>query len=280
MSTDYASLFSVKGKVAVVTGGGGVLCGEMARALASLGARVAVLDLSLENADKVADGIRQAGGDAKAFACNVLEPASLQTACDAVVAAYDVPDLLVNGAGGNRAQATTGGLTLADAASPTFFELDPAAVRGVVDLNFLGTLLPTQAFGKVMADAKRGSIVNITSMAAIRPLTKVMGYGAAKAAVVNLTQWLAVHFAPAGIRVNAIAPGFFITEQNRYLMTDKETGALTPRGKLVIDHTPMKRMGDPGHLIGALVYLAADASSFVTGTVMPVDGGFAAQSGV
>jgi len=280
MTYNVSSLFDLKGKVAVITGGGGILCGETARALADLGVKVAVADLSAERAEAVAEGIRKEGGQAMSLACNVTEIASLQDARKSLVAKFGPADILVNGAGGNNKNATTGGTTVADTTEPTFFGLDADAIRGVLNLNLLGTILPTQAFAADMVARKSGVIINIASMAGIRPLTKVMGYSASKAAIENLTRWLAVHFAPAGIRVNAIAPGFLLTEQNRFLMTDEKTGELTPRGKSVVTHTPMGRLGEREELIGALVYLASGASGFVTGTTLAVDGGFAAQSGV
>ena len=274
------SLFNINGQVAVVTGGGGVLCSEMAVALAELGARVAVLSLHQEKADKTADAVRQRGGEAVGIACDATDVGALAKARDSVVSKFGGVDILVNGAGGNQKAATTGGVNAADAASPTFWELSSDAVRKVFDLNFLGTLLAAQVFGQEMARRRRGVIINITSMNAYRPLTKIAAYAAAKAAVANLTQWLAVHFAPLNIRVNAIAPGFFLPEQNRFLLTDEKTGEPTPRGKAILAHTPMQRYGEPSDLIGALVYLASPASSFVTGTTVAVDGGFSAFSGV
>ncbi len=280
MTYEQTELFGVRDKVAVVTGGGGVLCGEMALALGALGARVAILDLHLDRAKERAAEIEQGGGTAIGLACDVLDPDCLSGAAAEVVKTLGAPDILVNGAGGNHKSATTGGTTIAEAIAPTFFELDPEAVKFVFNLNFLGTLLPTQAFANAMADRGGGTVVNITSMNAFTPLTKIPAYSAAKAAVGNFTQWLAVHFAPAGLRVNAIAPGFFLTEQNRFLLTDEKTGQPTPRGKTIIDHTPMGRYGDPKELIGALLYLVSPASAFVTGTTVAVDGGFAAFSGV
>jgi NAD(P)-dependent dehydrogenase (short-subunit alcohol dehydrogenase family) len=267
---------ALAGKVAVVTGGGGVLCGAMAKALAVEGAKVAVLDLRLEAAEKVAGEIISSGGEALGVACNVLEHAALEEARAKVREALGPCSILVNGAGGNRKDATTG-------PDLSFFDIPEDALRFVMDLNFLGTFLPSQVFGRDLADAGEGAIVNVASMNALRPLTKIPGYSAAKAAVANFTQWLAVHMCrnhSKKIRVNAIAPGFFLTEQNRFLLTDEKTGELTPRGKQIVDHTPAGRFGDPQDLLGALKWLVSDEAAFVTGIVLPVDGGFNAYSGV
>lgn len=264
------------GRVAVVTGGGGVLCGAMSKALADGGAKVAVTDLRPDAAEKVVDEIRSAGGEAVGVECDVLDPASLARARAKVHEALGPCSILVNGAGGNRKDATTG-------PDLSFFDIPQDALRFVMDLNFLGTFLPSQVFGRDLVDAGEGVIVNIASMTAIRPLTKIPGYSAAKAAVVSFTQWLAVHMCrnhSKKIRVNAIAPGFFLTEQNRFLLTDEGTGDLTPRGRQIIDHTPAGRFGDPKDLLGALNWLVSDEAAFVTGIVLPVDGGFAAYSGV
>jgi NAD(P)-dependent dehydrogenase (short-subunit alcohol dehydrogenase family) len=277
MDTRYLeSLFGIAGQVAIVTGGGGMLCGEIGRALGRLDVQVAVLDLAAQAAQKVADDIAAQGGEAVAIQCDVLDKASLEAARDAVLARFGRVDVLINGAGGNKQRATTSD-------DLSFFDLPADAVRWVFDLNFLGTLLSSQVFGKVMADQREGSILNISSMNALRPLTRVPAYSAAKAAVSNFTQWLAVHVAqeytPA-IRVNAIAPGFFLTEQNRFLLTDEATGELVPRGRQIIEHTPLGRFGTPADLIGAVVWLLSPAAAFVTGVVVPVDGGFSAFSGV
>ncbi len=270
------SLFDVSGKVIAITGGGGILCGTMAKALAEAGAKVAVLDLSEPAASKIAREIQSQGGKAVAVPCNVLDKASIEKARDKVIAEFGRVDVLINGAGGNKKEATT---------SPDmpFFDLPPEAIRFVFDLNFLGTLLPSQVFGKEMVGKGSGVILNISSMNAIRPLTKIPAYSAAKAAVSNFTQWLAVHICQnysKEIRVNAIAPGFFLTEQNRFLLTDAKTGDLTPRGKTVTEHTPMGRFGQASELLGTTIWLCSDASKFVTGIVVPVDGGFSAFSGV
>ena len=274
-------------EVAVVTGGGGILCGRMAEALAECGARVVVADLRQEAADKVASAIRAQGGKAMGVACNVLEKASLEQANALIEKEFGPVTLLLNGAGGNHPKGTTtkeylfpDDLKQAVEGVTTFYDLDPKGVEFVFNLNFLGTLLPTQVFTKAMAKAGRGTVINISSMNAFTPLTKIPAYSGAKAAVSNFTQWLAVHFSKVGVRVNASAPGFFLTDQNRSLLT-KPDGALTPRGNTIIAHTPMGRFGQPEDLIGALLWLADDkAAGFVTGTVIPVDGGFSAFSGV
>jgi NAD(P)-dependent dehydrogenase (short-subunit alcohol dehydrogenase family) len=270
-----ATMFDLSGRVAVVTGGTGSLGAAMARGLGRSGARVAILARHRDALHAVAEGMRQDGIEVLALAADVLQVAQLAAAREAVVAAWGGVDALVNAAGGNLPAATvpTGGAV---------FDLDPEAVRQVVDLNLMGTLLPIQEFGRVMAEAGRGSIVTISSMAASRPLSRVAGYGAAKAAVENLTRWLADHvarrFGP-GLRVNAIAPGFFLAAQNRELLVDR-AGALTDRGRRVVSATPMGRLGDPEDLVGPVVWLASDASGFVTGTVVPVDGGFSAGAGL
>ncbi len=276
------------GKTAVVTGGGGILCSVMAKALASGGAQVAVLDLKAEAAQKVADEINAAGGKAIGVAANVLELESLKQAEAVVKSTFGACDILVNGAGGNNPKGTTskeylyaGDLTETVEGLKTFFDLDPAGVGFVFNLNFLGTLLPTQVFCREMAaSGKRGCVINISSMNAFTPLTKIPAYSGAKAAISNFTQWLAVHFSKVGIRVNAIAPGFFLTEQNRALLTNPD-GSLTARGNTILAHTPMGRFGTPEDLNGALLFLVDDsASAFVNGVVLPVDGAFAAFSGV
>jgi NAD(P)-dependent dehydrogenase (short-subunit alcohol dehydrogenase family) len=270
------SLFGLAGKVAVVTGGGGVLCGTMSRALARAGAKVAVLDIFLEAAQKVSGDIQTAGGEAVAIQCDVLDRESIEAAAQTVLEAFGRVDIAINGAGGNRKQATT---------SPdlAFFDLPADAVQWVFNLNFIGTLLPSQVFGRLMAEQGEGTILNVSSMNAFRPLTRIPAYSAAKGAVNNFTQWLAVHMAQEyspHIRVNAIAPGFFLTEQNRFLLMDEATGELTPRGQTIIEHTPMGRFGDPEDLLGTVLWLLSPASAFVTGIVVPVDGGFSAFSGV
>lgn len=275
----------LSGKTAVVTGGGGVLCSCFAEALGECGAKVAVLDLSLDAADAVAKRICANGGTAQAFACNVLEKESILAAGDAVIAAFGNIDILINGAGGNNPRATTDREYLfpedltGEADVKSFFDLTPEGIQFVFNLNCLGTLLPTQVFARNMA-VHGGIIINISSMNAYRPLTKIPAYSAAKAAVSNLTMWLAVHLSKVNIRVNAIAPGFFVTKQNEKLLFD-ENGNPTPRTDKILAHTPMGRFGKPEELVGTLLYLCDNnASGFVNGTVIPVDGGFAAYSGV
>lgn len=278
---------NLSGKVAAVTGGGGILCGCMAKALAECGAAVAILDLRKEAADKVAGEIKAAGFKAAGFACNVLEKASIDEANKAIEATFGPVDILVNGAGGNSPKGTTSkeyllpeDLKGAVEGVTTFYDLDPAGVQFVFNLNFLGTLLPTQGFTRSMAARGSGTVINISSMNAFTPLTKIPAYSGAKAAVSNFTQWLAVHMSKVGIRVNAIAPGFFLTDQNRALLT-KSDGSLTPRGNTILTHTPMGKFGTPDDLIGAMLWLVSDAAAgFVTGTVIPIDGGFSAFSGV
>lgn len=268
--------FDLHRKVAVITGGAGILCAAMCKALAKAGASVAILDLNEKAAMDLATEIRSAGGIATGFGCNVLDKTNIESVAEKVISEFGSVDILINGAGGNKPQATT---------SPEikFFDLPADAIRWVFDLNILGTILPTQVFAKIMSEQKSGVILNISSMNAFRPLTRIPAYSAAKAGVSNFTQWLAVHLAQEyspNIRVNAISPGFFLTEQNRFLLTDKETGDLTPRGKSIISHTPMGRFGDPDNLLGAVLWLVSPASEFVTGIVVPIDGGFSAYSGV
>jgi len=277
MANDYvARMFDVSGKVVALTGGGGILCSVMAEALARAGAGVAVLDLREDAAERVAEKIKAAGGKAVAVGVDVLDRQSVEEAHTKVVKALGPVDVLVNGAGGNKKEATT-------SEELEFFDLPESAIRWVFDLNCLGTILPSQIFCRAMAERKQGNIINISSMSAFHPLTKVLGYSAAKAAISNFTEWLAVHMAQnysPKIRVNAIAPGFFLTDQNRYLLVDEKTGEPTERGRAIIASTPMARYGEPEELLGALFWLISDASSFVTGTVVAVDGGFNAFSGV
>ncbi len=264
--------FDIQGKIAVVTGGAGVLCAAMCRELAAAGAKVAVLDLRPEPAEALA---AELGNGAIGIACDVLEKASVEAAAQKVLGTFGRVDILINGAGGNKPQATTN-------PEQAFFDLPADALRWVFDLNLMGTILPAQVFGQVMAEQKSGVIVNISSMNAFRPLTRIPAYSAAKAGVSNFTQWLAVHMAQEyspQIRVNAIAPGFFVGEQNRRLLLN-EDGSLTPRGQQILAHTPMNRFGLPEDLLGALMWLVSPASAFVTGIVVPVDGGFSAFSGV
>ena len=280
-------MFDLKGKTAVITGGGGVLCGSMARELGSHGVNVAVLDLRVEEAQSIAREIVDANGRAIGVECNVLERTGMAAACAKILAEFGSVDILVNGAGGNNPSATTSceicrldDLEQTVEGFKTFFDLEPEGVQFVFNLNFLGTLLPTQVFGRVMAEQGSGVILNLSSMNAFRPLTKIPAYSAAKAGISNFTQWLATHFAPVNVRVNAVAPGFFLTDQNRFLLTDEKSGDLTARGSTIIAHTPMGRFGNPEDLHGTLLWLVSEASAFVTGVVVPVDGGFSAFSGV
>jgi NAD(P)-dependent dehydrogenase (short-subunit alcohol dehydrogenase family) len=262
--------------VVAVTGGGGVLCSAMAEALAASGARVAVLDIAADAASAVVDRITAGGGTALPVVCDVLDKDSVAAAAEMVTSELGTPTALINGAGGNKAEATT-------KPELPFFDLPADAVEWVFRLNFIGTLLPSQVFGRIMTETGRGHVINISSMCAFSPLTRIPAYSAAKAAVSNFTQWLAVHLNQeygAALRVNAIAPGFFLTEQNRFLLTDEATGELTPRGRTIIEQTPMGRFGSPDELIGTLLWLMSDSSAFVNGIVVPVDGGFSAFGGV
>jgi NAD(P)-dependent dehydrogenase (short-subunit alcohol dehydrogenase family) len=270
------NLFDVSGKCVAITGGAGVLCGAMGKALAVRGAKVALLDFNLPGARAICQDIASAGGQAVAVRCDVLKLEQVQAAFDETLAKLGQIDVLINGAGGNKKEATC-------VAPTTFFDLPADAIRWVFDLNCLGTMLPSQVFGRYMAQRGEGNIINISSMNAFRPLTNIAAYSAAKAAISNFTQWLAVYMAKrhsTKIRVNAIAPGFFLTEQNRFLLTEQNTGQLTARGKTIIDHTPMGRFGEPDDLMGTLLWLTSDATRFVTGIVVPVDGGFSAFGGV
>ena len=269
-------LFGLEDRVAVLTGGGGILCGAMARAFGRLGAKIAVLDMNRQAAQVVADQIQAEGGEALDVQADVLEPASLQEALDRVMARYGRVDILVNGAGGNKKEATT-------APDLSFFDLPKDAFQWVFNLNLLGTLLCTQTFGRQMVNQDSGAILNIASLSGFRPLTNVAAYSAAKAAVISLTQWMAVHLSlhySKRIRVNALAPGFFLTEQNRFLLTDAKDGSLTRRGQTILDHTPQARFGEPEDLVGAAVWLLSPSAAFVHGTVVTVDGGFMAFGGV
>jgi NAD(P)-dependent dehydrogenase (short-subunit alcohol dehydrogenase family) len=270
------SLFDIRDLTAVITGGSGHFGRAMAHALAGTGARVAILGRHLKSAQTVAEAIQAEGGIALASACDVMSRASLEQSHEQILSAFGQVDILINAAGGNSPAATT-------STDQSFFDLDTEAINSVFGLNCTGTFQSCQVFGRGMAERGNGCIVNVTSMSALRPLTRVPAYGAAKAAIANFTQWLAVHMAqeysPA-IRVNAIAPGFFLTEQNRYLMIDAQSGAMTPRGQAIIDHTPMGRLGAPEDLLGTLLWLVSPASAFVTGTVIPIDGGFSSFSGV
>ncbi len=277
MSSEFAPerLFSLAGKVAVVTGGTGVLGGAMARGLAAAGAKVAILGRRAEKAAQVAESIRAEGGEAMPLPADVLNKEELARARGDLLSAWGTVDILINAAGGAVAEATVVG-------DRTFFDLTLEAWDQVMALNLTGTVLPSQVFGQVMAENKTGVIINISSMTAQRPLTRAIGYGAAKSAIDNYTKWLAVEFATKygpGLRVNAIAPGFFLGEQNRALLVNSDN-SLTPRGETIIEHTPMKRFGEPEELIGTATWLCSDGARFVTGIVVPVDGGFMAFGGV
>jgi len=273
--TELIKLYDFTGRSVVITGGTGVLCGAMAKALAGCGANVAVLARSVEKGESL---LTEAHGPGRVIIVpgDVLQIETLQQAAKTVLEEFGRIDGLINGAGGNSPQATT-------RPDLTFFNLPEEGLRYVFDLNMLGTILPCQIFGRQMAEQGEGVILNVSSMSAIRPLTRVIGYSAAKAGINNFTQWLAVHLAQQyspRIRVNAVAPGFFITEQNRSLLTDPATGQLTARGQSIIAHTPMGRFGESEDLLGAVLWLMSPASTFVTGIVVPVDGGFSAFGGV
>ncbi len=268
--------YDLQGRTIAITGGAGVLGGEMACALVGCGATVAILDREPALADRLMDRLGRGPGRATVVYAHVLERGALLEAEKEVSAEFGAVDTLINAAGGNNARATTSG-------ELSFFDLPDEALRFVFDLNIVGTFLPSQVFGRGMAERGEGIILNISSMNAFRPLTRIPAYSAAKAGVTNFTQWLAVHMAQEyspRIRVNAMAPGFFLTAQNRFLLTDKVTGELTPRGQTIIDHTPMGRFGDPEDLLGTLLWLLSPASAFVSGIIVPVDGGFSAFSGV
>jgi NAD(P)-dependent dehydrogenase (short-subunit alcohol dehydrogenase family) len=264
------------GYTVAITGGTGVLGGEMACALACLGSNVALLDKNLMRGPALLERMGPHASRAAVIETDVLDAGSLQRALDAILQRFGRVDALINGAGGNHPKATAN-------ADMKFFDLPPDALRWVFDLNLMGTMLPSQVFGRHMAQAGAGTILNVSSMNAFRPLTRIAAYSAAKAGVSNFTQWLAVHMAQEyspRIRVNAIAPGFFLTDQNRFLLTDEKTGELTARGRAIVSHTPMGRFGQPEDLLGAVLWLLSPASAFVTGIIVPIDGGFSAFSGV
>jgi NAD(P)-dependent dehydrogenase (short-subunit alcohol dehydrogenase family) len=270
-----SELFSLEGKTAVITGGTGILGGEMAMALAKSGVKVGILGRNKENADAMVAKIKAEGGEAMTIVGNVVQKDSMEQARDLILKTWGKLDILINAAGGNMPGATI-------MPENTFFDLELQDFRKVMDLNLIGTVLPTQIIGAIMGKQKSGNIVNISSMAADRALTRVVGYSASKAAVNNFTKWMAVEMAHKfgeGIRVNAIAPGFFIGEQNKKLLLNDD-GSYTDRGNTIIRNTPFKRFGKANELIGTLIWLCSDASKFVTGTVIPVDGGFSAFSGV
>jgi len=272
---ELTKMYDFTRRSVVVTGGTGVLGQAMVRALVGCGASVAVVARNREKAEPQVASL-EGPGRAIIVTADVLDAEALKRAAEEVVRQFGRVDCLLNGAGGNSPGATTN-------PQQKFFDLPEDALRFVFDLNMLGTIIPCQVFGRLMAEQKEGVVLNVSSMSAVRPLTRVVGYSAAKAGINSLTQWLAVHLATEyspSIRVNAIAPGFFLTEQNRFLLTDKETGALTPRGQSIIAHTPMGRFGEPEDLLGTLLWLLSPASAFVTGVVVPVDGGFSAFGGV
>lgn len=278
--TEITMTYNLSGHTVAITGGTGTLGSEMACALVGCGANVAILGRDPALADRLIKRIQMIDkpgiGKVAVVYADVLKRETLIKAEEIIRQELGAVDILINAAGGNKPAATTG-------PDMSFFDVPEEALRFVFDLNLLGTVMPCQVFGRGMAERGEGVILNISSMAAIRPLTRVVAYGAAKAAVSNFTQWLAVYMAQEyspRIRVNALAPGFFLTEQNRYLLTDKDTGELTPRGKAIIAHTPMGRFGSPEDLVGAVLWLVSPASAFVTGVVIPIDGGFAAYSGV
>lgn len=273
---ELSKQYDFSGTTVIITGGAGVLGGEMACALVGCNANVVILDRDPALADLVVKRFESTKGKYLVVKGDVLNKESLEQAAAEIVSHFGRIDCLINGAGGNNPKATTN-------PEQSFFSLPAENLKFVSDLNLLGTILPSQVFGKYMADQKEGIILNVSSMNAFRPLTRIPAYSAAKAAVSNFTQWLAVHMAQEyspNIRVNAIAPGFFLTEQNRFLLTEKETGNLTLRGKKIMDHTPMGRFGKPDDLLGATLWLLSPASAFVTGIVLPIDGGFSAYSGV
>ena len=274
---------NLKNKVAVVTGGAGVICSEMAKSLAAQGCKTVILDLNLEAAEKVAAEIsKEFNATCIGVSASVLDKASLEAAKKVINDKVGPIDILVNGAGGNSPMATTKVEKMEGGEKPedTFFGLQVEGFDKVFDLNFKGTLLPSMVFSADMVNKKVGVIINISSMNSYRPLTKIPAYSAAKAAINNFTQWLAVHFAKTGVRVNAIAPGFLLTNQNRFLLIDEKTGEMTPRSKKIINGTPMERFCTPEEMTGTLLYLASDLSKSVTGIIIPVDGGFSAYSGV
>ncbi len=274
--TDFLNkLFNIENKVAVLTGGGGILAGEMARGFLQAGVKVVLLDINENNLNKKVDSLKDIDGEVIGLTCNVLDEESLKSVNKLILEKFGRLDILVNAAGGNMAGATIG-------LDQTIFDLQMDQFKKVTDLNLNGTVLPTLIFGKTMTQQKSGSVINISSMATFSAITRVVGYSAAKAAVDNFTKWMAVELASkfgSGIRVNAIAPGFLLTEQNRTLLTN-EDGSLTDRGKTIMNITPFKRFGEPEELVGAVLWLASDAAKFVTGTIIPIDGGFSSFSGV
>ena len=273
---ELSRMYDFTGMSVTITGGAGILGGELACALVGMKANVAIVDRAPEMAERLIHRWEPAGGRAIIVYGDVLDPEIMQQTAERILDEFGRIDCLINAAGGNNPRATT-------STDLSFFDILPDAFRFVFDLNLIGTIIPSQIFGRYMAKQGSGNILNVSSMNAFRPLTRIPAYSAAKAGVSNFTQWLAVHIAQEyspNIRVNAIAPGFFLTDQNRFLLTDKETGELTERGQAIIDHTPMGRFGDPEDLLGTVMWLLSPASAFVTGIVVPIDGGFLAFSGV
>ena len=273
---NIAKEFDLSGQVAAITGGAGVLCAEMAYALGGSGVKIVLLDIGEKGMAVVSEELGKRGINHLAIKTNVMDKSSIEEAAKKTIDHFGRVDILINGAGGNKPAATT-------SPDKPFFDLPEDAIKWVFDLNFMGTFLPCQVFGKYFAEQKSGNIINISSMNAFTPLTRIPAYSAAKAAVSNFTQWLAVHMShhySKDIRVNAIAPGFLLTDQNRFLLMNANDGSLTDRGQTIIDHTPIARFGDPKDLISTVMWLAAPASRFVHGNVVPVDGGFSAYSGV
>lgn len=267
--------YGINGKIAIVTGAGGAICGEIAKALAAEGAAVAIWDISTDAGNSKRDEIVSAGNRAISLQCDVKDEKSVSRALTVTISKFDTVDILVNGAGGSRKETTT-------SSDLSFFDIESDAMKDVMALNYLGTVIPSQAVGRIFAEKKTGVVLNITSIAGLTPLTRAISYCNGKAAVNSFTRWLAVHMAreySPGIRVNAVAPGFMLTDQNKFLLIDAK-GQITARGKQIIDAVPMSRYGKPEEIVGAALWLVSDMAGFVTGTVIPVDGGFTASSGV
>lgn len=283
MAVDFSKLFELKGKTGVITGGSGSICGTIAEHMAHNGVHIIVLDSSVKPEDEKKTAIGDCGGSIEYYNCNVLDESRLNEISREVIETWGVPDFLINGAGGNHPSGSTTHKFADRDPHETgdfrnVFDLEFDSFRSVLDLNFLGTFLPVKVFGREMSAKGQGVIINISSMSGIIPLTKVAAYSAAKAAVINFTKWLAVHLAHTGLRVNTIAPGFVSTEQSRFLQYDAVTGELNDRGKEIINSTPMNRFGESEELLGTVVWLLSEASRFVTGVIIPVDGGFSSYS--
>ena len=276
MNTTEIRLPGLAGKTAVVTGAGGAICGAIARGLAGAGAQVAIWDLSVETGTRQAEGIEQVGGRAVALACDVTKRAEVERSAEETLAAFGAVHILVNGAGGSRKEATT-------SADLPFFDITTKGLMDTVGLNYIGTVIPCQVIGRLFAEQGRGAVLNIASVGGVKPLTRAVGYSNAKTAVVSFTEWLAVHMAKEynpRIRVNALAPGFVLTDQNRFLLVDEKTGEPTDRGQRIRQEVPMGRYGEPEEMVGAALWLVSDAATYVTGAVVPVDGGLLASLGV